>query len=101
MVANQLRDFIENGNITNSVNFPDVHMAKEAVNRLVVTHANVPNMLGQISTVLADNKINIRDMINQSHDDIAYTLVDTDSVIPDTTMQAVRNIEGIKKVRVV
>ncbi len=101
MVANQLRDFIENGNIKNSVNFPDVHMAKEAVNRLVVTHANVPNMLGQISTVLADNEINIRDMINQSHDDIAYTLVDTDSVIPDTTMQAVRNIEGIKKVRVV
>ncbi len=101
MVANQLRDFFENGNITNSVNFPDVHMTKEAVNRLVVTHANIPNMLGQISTVLAENEINIRDMINQSHDDIAYTLVDTDSVIPVDAMQAVRNIEGIKKVRVV
>ena len=101
MVANQLRDFIENGNITNSVNFPDVKMAKEAVNRLVVTHQNIPNMLGQISTALADNGINIRDMINQSHDEIAYTLVDTDSVIPDAAKDAVGQINGIKKVRVV
>ena len=101
MVANQLRDFIENGNIINSVNFPDVRMPKEAVNRLIVTHANIPNMLGQISTVMADNDINIRDMINQSHDEIAYTLVDTDSVIPDTAKKAVCEIDGVKKVRVV
>ena len=101
MVAQQLRDFIENGNIKNSVNFPDVHMAKDAVNRLVVTHANVPNMLGQISTALAANDINIRDMINQSHKEIAYTLVDTDNVIPNEAKKAVRSIEGIKKVRVV
>ena len=101
MVADQLRDFIENGNITNSVNFPDVHMAKEAVNRLIVTHANVPNMLGQISTDLANSSLNIRDMINQSHENIAYTLVDTDDVIPDEALQAVRAIEGVKKVRVV
>jgi D-3-phosphoglycerate dehydrogenase len=101
MVANQLRDFIENGNITNSVNFPDVKMAKDAVNRLVVTHQNIPNMLGQISTALAENGINIRDMINQSHEEIAYTLVDTDSVIPDAAKDAVGQINGIKKVRVV
>ncbi len=101
MVANQLRDFIENGNITNSVNFPDVKMSKEAVNRLIVTHANIPNMLGQISTAMAANDINIRDMINQSHADIAYTLVDTDSVIPDNAKKAVCEIEGVKKVRVV
>jgi D-3-phosphoglycerate dehydrogenase len=101
MVAEQVRDFIENGNITNSVNFPDVHMAKEAVNRLIVTHANVPNMLGQISTALADHNLNIRDMINQSHDDIAYTLVDTDDVIPDEAREAVKAIEGVKIVRVV
>ena len=101
MIAEQIRDFIENGNIRNSVNFPDVHMAKEAVNRLIVTHANIPNMLGQISTVLADNDLNIRDMINQSHEDIAYTLVDTDDVIPAGALDAVRAIEGVKKVRVV
>lgn len=101
MVANQLRDFIENGNITNSVNFPDVKMAKEAVNRLIVTHANIPNMLGQISTAMAEYDINIRDMINQSHDEIAYTLVDTDSVIPDEAKKAVCAIDGVKKVRVV
>ena len=58
-------------------------------------------MLGQISTVMADNDINIRDMINQSHDEIAYTLVDTDSVIPDTAKKAVCEIDGVKKVRVV
>lgn len=101
MVANQLRDFIENGNITNSVNFPDVKMAKEAVNRLIVTHSNIPNMLGQISTAMANNDINIRDMINQSHNEIAYTLVDTDSVIPDNAKKAVCEIAGVKKVRVV
>jgi D-3-phosphoglycerate dehydrogenase len=101
MVANQLRDFIENGNIVNSVNFPEVQMVKEAVNRLVVTHSNVPNMLGQISTVLADNEINIRDMINQSKNDIALTLGDTDSAISDAVLQAVGNIEGVKKLRVV
>ncbi len=76
-------------------------MAKEAVNRLIVTHANVPNMLGQISTDLANSSLNIRDMINQSHENIAYTLVDTDDVIPDEALQAVRAIEGVKKVRVV
>jgi D-3-phosphoglycerate dehydrogenase len=101
MIANQVRDFIENGNITNSVNFPDVHMHKEGVNRLVVTHANIPNMLGQISTALADNGINIRDMINQSHDQIAYTLVDTETVIQEDVVTAVKQIDGIKKVRVV
>lgn len=101
MVAEQVRDFIENGNIRNSVNFPDVHMAKEAVNRLIVTHENIPNMLGQISTDMANSNLNIRDMINQSHDNIAYTLVDTDDVIPEEALQAVRAIEGIKKVRVV
>ena len=101
MVAEQLRDFIENGNIKNSVNFPDVHMAKEAVNRLIVTHENIPNMLGQISTDMANSGLNIRDMINQSHDEIAYTLLDTDDVIPEAAIKAVRDIEGVKKVRVV
>jgi len=101
MVAEQVRDFLENGNIKNSVNFPDVRMAKDAVNRLIVTHANIPNMLGQISTALADSSLNIRDMINQSHENIAYTLVDTDDVIPEPARQAVCAIEGVKKVRVV
>jgi len=101
MVAEQVRDFIENGNIRNSVNFPDVHMAKEAVNRLIVTHENIPNMLGQISTDMANSNLNIRDMINQSHDNIAYTLVDTDDVIPGEAIKAVCAIEGVKKVRVV
>lgn len=101
MIADQLRDFIENGNIKNSVNFPDVHMPKSAVNRLVVTHENIPNMLGQISTVMAKENLNIQDMINQSHERIAYTLVDTDSPIPDAARVAVSQIQGVKKVRVI
>jgi D-3-phosphoglycerate dehydrogenase len=101
MIANQLRDFIENGNIHNSVNFPDVQMSKDGVNRLIVTHSNIPNMLGQISTALADKNINIRDMINQSHEQIAYTLVDTESAIQEDVKGAVCAIEGVKKVRII
>jgi len=101
MIADQVRDFLENGNITNSVNFPDVRMAKEAVNRLVVTHDNVPNMLGQISTTMAKANLNIHDMINQSHDKVAYTLADSDDVIPAEVLQGIRAIQGVKKVRVI
>jgi D-3-phosphoglycerate dehydrogenase len=101
MIASQLRDFIENGNIRNSVNFPDVQMGKDGVNRLVVTHSNIPNMLGQISTALAEKNINIRDMINQSHEQIAYTLVDTESAIQEDVKDAVCAIEGVKKVRII
>ncbi|MDH3638708.1 MAG: phosphoglycerate dehydrogenase [Gammaproteobacteria bacterium] len=100
MVAEQLRDFLENGNIKNSVNFPDVLLSRGSPHRLVVANANVPNMLGQISTAMAEANLNIHDMINQSRGDLAYTMVDSDSPIPVETVQRVRAIDGVMMARV-
>jgi chorismate mutase-like protein len=79
MVAEQLADYLENGNILNSVNFPNVGMARESAFRLAIANANVPNMVGQISAVLAGAGLNIHNMVNKSKGDMAYTLVDIDS----------------------
>ncbi|MDH3380276.1 MAG: phosphoglycerate dehydrogenase [Gammaproteobacteria bacterium] len=100
MVAEQLRDFLENGNIRNSVNFPDVSLSRGSPHRLVVANANVPNMLGQISTAMAESNLNIHDMINQSRNELAYTVVDTDSPIPAKTVERVRAIDGVMMARV-
>ena len=95
MVADQIKKYLETGNIVNSVNFPNVDMPRETANRLVICNANVPNMVGQISTVLADAKLNIHDMINQSRGDIAYTIVDTDGEITDSVVKTIRQLDGI------
>ena len=79
MVADQLRDYLENGNIANAVNFPNVSMARESRYRVAIANANVPNMLGQISTAMAQAGLNIHNMVNKSRGDMAYTLVDVDS----------------------
>jgi len=98
MVANQVRDYLENGNIVNAVNFPDVMMARESPYRVGIANANVPNMLGQISTTMARAGLNIHNMLNKSRGEMAYTLVDVDSAVPD---EAVRELEGIKGVLMV
>jgi len=95
MVADQVREFLENGNIRNSVNFPHVSMPRGSEFRLVVANANVPNMLGQISTAMADAGLNIHDMINQSRDSLAYTVVDSDSPIGADVVDRIRAIEGV------
>ncbi len=100
MVATQVRDFLENGNIFNSVNFPAVRLPRGSPHRLIVANANVPNMLGQISTAMADANLNIHDMINQSRGDMAYTVVDTDSPIPESTWDRIRAIDGVMMARV-
>ncbi|MCA9176389.1 MAG: phosphoglycerate dehydrogenase [Planctomycetales bacterium] len=100
MVADQLRDFLENGNITNSVNFPAVNMRRGSEHRLVIANLNVPNMVGQISTAMAAGKLNIHDMINQSRGEIAYTVVDTDSAVPESVVENVRGIQGVMMARV-
>ena len=82
MAAEQLRDYLEDGNVVNTVNFPNVTMPRESSFRLAIANANVPNMLGQISTTLANAGINIHNMLNKSRGEMAYTLVDTDSAIP-------------------
>ncbi|MDP2752541.1 MAG: 3-phosphoglycerate dehydrogenase family protein, partial [Rhodocyclaceae bacterium] len=79
MVVDQVRDYLLDGNIVNSVNFPSVLMPRESGFRLAISNANVPNMVGQISTAMADAKLNIHNMMNKSRGDVAYTLVDVDS----------------------
>lgn len=99
MIANQLRDFLENGNIVNSVNFPSVVMPRVAGFRLAIANSNVPNMVGQISSVLADNGLNIIDMTNKSRGDVAYTMLDVESEIPKDVIQKIHDIKGILSIR--
>jgi D-3-phosphoglycerate dehydrogenase len=100
MVAEQIRDYLENGNIRNSVNFPKVYMKRYAGYRLSVANQNVPNMLGQISTTLAEAGLNIVDMINKSRGDLAYTLVDVDNEISQETADRIAATEGVLAVRI-
>ncbi|HZP93989.1 MAG TPA: phosphoglycerate dehydrogenase [Burkholderiales bacterium] len=99
MVVDQLRDYLEHGNILNAVNFPDVRMGRESPYRLGIANANVPNMVGQISTELARAGLNIHNMINKSRQDMAYTLVDVDSAVAPEVIRAVSRIDGVLGVR--
>ncbi len=99
MVADQIRAYLEDGNIRNSVNFPEVTLARGSGYRVAIANANVPNMLGQISTAMAQAGLNIHDMINKSLGEIAYTLVDVDSPVPPALIQALRAIDGVLAVR--
>lgn len=99
MVAEQLRDFLEHGNVRNAVNFPDVRMGRGTAWRVAIANANVPNMLGQISTAMAHAGLNIHNMVNKSRGDMAYTLVDVDSPIQEGVLAAIRAIEGVLAVR--
>ena len=99
MVAEQVADYLENGNIQNAVNFPNVSMPRESDNRIAIANANVPNMVSQISSVLAAAGINIHNMVNKSKGDMAYTLVDVDSAVPSTVIQQLAAISGVLAVR--
>ena len=101
MVADQVREYLESGNIVNSVNFPNVSLPRGTDYRLVVCNANVPNMVGQISTIMADAGLNIHDMINQSRGDIAYTIVDCDSAIPDAVVETIKSLDGVMIARAI
>lgn len=101
MVADQLIDYLENGNIRNSVNFPEAIMPRAEGVRLTVSNRNVPNMVGQISTLLADANLNIVDMLNKSRGDLAYTIVDVEADKLDASLtDAIGAIDGVLKVRV-
>jgi D-3-phosphoglycerate dehydrogenase len=100
MVAEQIRDYLENGNVRNSVNFPKVYLKRYGGFRIAVVNANVPNMLGQISTALAESGLNIVDMINKSRGDLAYTLVDVESELCDECVAKISSIDGVLAVRV-
>ena len=99
MVAEQVRDFLENGNIRNSVNYPEVVMPRTEGYRIGIANANVPNMVGQISTAMAKANLNIVDLLNKSRGDYAYTLADVQSPIPDSVVKEIANINGVLSVR--
>ncbi len=99
MVADQVREYMENGNIHNSVNFPEVSMPRNGGYRLAIVNANVPNMVGQISTDLAKAGLNILDLINKSRGDLAYTLLDLESKVLQSTLEEIAAIEGVLAVR--
>ena len=101
MVAEQVREFLENGNVRNSVNFPEVVVPRGADHRIVVVNANVPNMLGQISEAFGEAGVNIHDMVNMSRGDLAYTVVDLDSPVPESVVTRLRAIQGVLMARVV
>jgi D-3-phosphoglycerate dehydrogenase len=99
MVVDQLRDYLEHGNLQNAVNFPDAQMAREAPYRLAIANANVPDMLGRISHALGRRKINIHNMLNKSKGDMAYTLVDTDTPVPGEALKELSDLTGVLAVR--
>ena len=99
MVVDQLRDYLEHGNVVNAVNFPSVSMARESAFRVAIANANVPNMLGQISTAMARAGLNIHNMVNKSRGDVAYTLVDVDSPVSANVLNDMAAIDGVLAVR--
>ena len=99
MVADQLREYLEHGNVQNAVNFPNVAMPRESGFRIAVANSNVPNMLGQISTAMANAGLNIHNMVNKSRGEMAYTLVDVDSQVKQEVIDAIASIEGVLAVR--
>ena len=101
MAAEQTRHFLENGNIRNSVNFPEAEMERNSSARIIIANRNVPNMVSQISTTLAQGDINIANMLNRNKKDIAYNIIDTDhKEIEETLIDKLKSIEGVFMVRV-
>lgn len=102
MAADELRAYLERGEITNSVNFPDAGLPRgENTTRICVVNNNVPNMVGQISTVLANAGLNIADLLNKSRGDLAYTLIDVEGRVPEAAADQISGIEGVLSVRVI
>jgi D-3-phosphoglycerate dehydrogenase len=100
MIVKQVRDFLEYGSITNSANFPAIDMPpSKGGHRLAVVNANIPNMVAQISSKMADAKLNILSLLNKSRDEIAYTLIDVNSVATDVLLKEIAGINGVIQVR--
>jgi D-3-phosphoglycerate dehydrogenase len=99
MVIDQLRDYLEHGNVSNAVNFPNVSMPRESAFRVAIANANVPNMLGQISTAMARGGLNIHNMVNKSRGEMAYTIVDVDSPVAPQVLDDLAAIAGVLAVR--
>ena len=102
MAVKEIRDFLENGNIKNSVNFPNCDMGTcVAVGRISITHKNIPNMISQFTKILGDEGVNIADMTNKSKGEFAYTLIDLESAASKTALDALQAVDGVAIVRVI
>ena len=99
MVAENVRDYLENGNIRHSVNFPDCRLPRAQAHRITIANANVPNMVGQISTCLAEAGLNIEDLLNKSQGELAYTIVDVNGPVTPETVTRIRAIDGVLALR--
>ena len=101
MIAHQLKDFLNNGNIKNSVNFPNIKLARQGDYRLAISNSNSPDMLAKISGELGESAVNILHMANESRGALAYTLIDVDSKPDDTIIDKIANIDGVMSVRLI
>ena len=99
MAANQLMDFLENGSIRNSVNFPPTHMARNGGYRLTFSNNNVPKVLGNVLGILADSNNNVIDLVNKSRDNIAYNIIDVEDQPSETIVAAIAAVEGVVSLR--
>lgn len=101
MACNQLKDYLETGMIKNSINFPDCDMLPTDKTRIITVHRNIPNMIGQMTTILAANKINIADMLTRHKDSIGYNVIDIEGDLTEAIVDQIRAIDGVKTVRVI
>ena len=101
MVVDQVRDYLENGNVVNAVNLPTCHLPRNGKQRLAVVNADVPQMVSQVTAHLAQAGLNIHEMLNKSRAGIAYTIIDVDGDIPDSLVEGVRAIQGVRMVRAI
>ena len=100
MAANQLMDFIENGNIENSVNFPPTKMARNGGARLTFCNSNVPKVLGSVLSILADFELNVVDMVNKSRNEVAYNIIDVEGEISPEIVEQIQQVDGVMRIRV-
>jgi D-3-phosphoglycerate dehydrogenase len=101
MAANQLMDFLENGNIRNSVNYPQIKMSRNGGTRITFTNKNVPKILGSVRSVLADANLHVVDMVNKSREDIAYNIIDVEGNIDDSIKSSIAGVDGVVSVRII
>ena len=101
MAAKQLIDYIENGNIVNSVNLPNISMPKSGEKRICIIHKNIPNMLTAITTIVAKNNVNIENLLNKSRGEIAYTMLDVNECDTQAINEHISEIDGVIRVRII
>jgi D-3-phosphoglycerate dehydrogenase len=101
MAVNQVKEYLENGNIKNSVNFPEAEMPRNGSCRLCIVNQNIPKMVGQITTVLANEDINIEEMLNRHHEGLAYNIIDVDQSVTEDQINKIKSIEGVIRVRAI